>query len=61
MVPNPIRPDDVLAWCRIHRVSNGELVEDIWRVVHLVDLHRLAEARESRESESKSAKKRGRA
>jgi len=39
---SPISPHDVEAWARIQQVTCGQLIQDIWSVVHLVDRHRLS-------------------
>jgi len=47
MEANPIQPEQIESWTRLHRIFDAQLVEDIWRVVHLVDLHRMTAMREA--------------
>jgi len=47
MEANPIQPDYLLTWCKLRQIDDAQLIEDIWCVVHLVDLHRMREMRES--------------
>lgn len=46
MEASPIQASDVDAWCRLRDLHHSaQLVEDIWSIVHLVDLHRMAQMR----------------
>jgi len=51
---SPIPPSEVLAWCAIRGFTDGEMIEDIWQVVHMVDLHRMARMREKSERDAKA-------
>ena len=57
MEPNALMPADVAGWCDVHSLHDHQMVEDIWRVVHLVDQHRMTAYRDAQNENSKGGKK----
>ena len=53
MESGPIQPSEVEAWCRLHGLLCSQLVEDIWKVVHAVDLHRIKQSQEANKAKEK--------
>lgn len=51
MEPNAIMPADVVGWCEVNTLHDAQLIEDIWKVVRLVDQRRMALYRESQDAD----------
>ncbi len=54
MDASPIPPSEVEAWARVNRLDCVHLVEDLWRIVHQVDQHRLSQIREHQDQQYKA-------
>jgi hypothetical protein len=57
MEPNALMPADVAGWCDVHSLHDPQLIEDIWKVVRLVDQHRMTAYRDAQNASSKGGKK----